>query len=147
MNRKIIITAYIVWVCCASVFGQIADVVKTIPEGKWVLEMENVKAQKTCIHEEVIHAREISMDSLNIEIFTEINVKGDILTFSSAKGTLQTKYEYTKKRGIQFDNPTFPFSGGGNVIADKLYLQQRIIDPADETDPIFVSFIYVFKSI
>ena len=146
MNRKIIVAACLVGVCCISALGQIADIVKTIPEGKWVLAPESVKAQKTCIHEEVTHAREIRIDSLNVEIFTQISVIQDTLFISSAKETLRTKYEYTKRTGIQFNNKSIPFLCGGNVIADKLYLQQRIIDPTDETDPIYVSFIFEYKS-
>jgi hypothetical protein len=78
-----------------SAFSQIPNVKKEIPEGKWVLQTETVRADKACNHPKGVHAHEVSMKSINILFYTEIEVKGDMLYFiSDGGGTLQTKYTY-----------------------------------------------------
>ena len=129
----------------ATAFGQMSNQSRKIPEGKWVLEQQRVKASIGCDHDRGVHAHEISVDSLNIVFYTEINVKQDTLFFTSVENTLQTTYTYTLKTGIVFDNPSIPFSSGGNVIADKLYVQQRIINPLNEGDTVYVDFVYELK--
>ena len=130
----------------ATGFAQIKDEQKTILEGEWVLEQESVRANKGCNHEKGIHAHEVSLETVDVVIYTEIKVKQDTLFFISANDTLQTTYVYTKKTGINFGTPNFPFTNGCNVYSDRMYLYQRVIDSLDETEPIYVSFVYEYKS-
>ena len=146
MRVKIITLTCILAGISLAGFSQIKDEPRSIQEGKWVLEKESVQANKACNHQEGAHAHKVDIKDVDVVIYTEIKVKQDTLFFISAKGTLQTTYVYTKKTGINFDSPNFPFSGGGNVIANKLYLQQKIADPLDENSPIYVSFIYEYKN-
>jgi hypothetical protein len=144
--KQLILTGFLFAFIGLSAFSQIPNVKKEIPEGKWVLQTETVRADKACNHEKGVHAHEVSMKSINILFYTEIEVKGDMLYFISDSGdTLQTKYTYTRFDGIAFDSPSIPFISGGSVVADKLYMQQQIKNSADELDTIYVSFTYVLN--
>ena len=127
-----------------SVFAQLKNEQKQIPEGKWVLKQENVGASKGCDHERGIHSHDVNVNDIDVEIFTELEVKQNSITLKSSKSTLRGKYTYSDKEGIRFDS-SIPFSNGGNVIAGVLYLQQRVNDPLDEAHPVYVSFIYEQK--
>jgi len=143
MKRKFFI--FFMLLSSFSVFAQLTNEQKQIPEGKWVLEQENVRASKGCNHAKGTHAHDVDMNNVNIELFTQLEVKQNSITLKSSKSTLRGKYTYSDREGIRFDSPTIPFSSGGNVIAGKLYLQQRINDPLDESDPTYVSFVYEQK--
>jgi len=148
-----IITACIVWASWAAALGQVADVVKTIPEGKWVLKMESVHAIIGCRHdsledleEDHVHVdHEVNLNDIDIEIYANMEVRQDSIILKSSKNTLKTKYVYTKKSGIRFDSADIPFNPGGNVFGNLLYVQQRIVNPANENEEIFISFVYEYK--
>ena len=126
--------------------AQVKDEQKVIPEGKWLLQQESVRAEKGCNHAEGIHTEEVNIETVDVMIYTEIKVKQDTLFFISANDTLQTAYVYTKKTGICFVSPNFPLSNGGNVYGNNLYVQQRIDNHSfDSTQPMFISFIYEYK--
>lgn len=143
MNMKQKVIIFFMLLGAFPVFSQLKNEQKHIPEGKWVLE--NVYAAKGCNHDNHkgdAHAHDININDVDIELYTELEVKQNSITLKSLKNTLQGTYVYTTKEGIRFDSPAIPFSQGGNVIAGKLYLQQRVNDPLDESHPTYVSFIY-----
>ena len=142
MKRKFFI--FLMLLSSFSVFAQLKNEQKQIPEGKWVLKQESVGASKGCDHDKSIHIHEININDIDVEIFTELEVKQNSITLKSSKNILQGKYTYSNREGIRFDSP-IPFNPGGNVIAGVLYLQQRVNDPLDESHPIHVSFIYEQK--
>ena len=146
MRAKVITLTCILAGMSLTGFSQIKDEPRSIQEGKWVLEQESVQANKACNHQEGTHSHKVDIKDVNIVIYTEIKVKQDTLFFISGKDTLKTTYVYTKKTGINFGAPNFPFSNGGNVIAGKLYLQRKVADKSDENHPIYVSFIYEYKN-
>ena len=131
--------------CSFSVFSQQKNEQKRIPEGKWVLE--NVTATKGCDHNDHEEdAHDIDINDVDIELYTELEVSQNSITLISSKNKLQGTYVYTSMEGIRFNSPAIPFNPGGNVIAGKLYLQQRVDDPLDKSDPTYVSFIYEQKN-
>ena len=144
MKRKFFI--FLMLLSSFSVFAQLKNEQKQIPEGKWVLE--NVYASKGCNHDNPegdVHAHEININDVDIELYTELEVKQNSVTLKSSKNTLQGTYVYTSREGIRFDTSAIPFGPGGNVFAGKLYMQQRVNNPLNESDPTYVSFIYEHK--
>ena len=146
MKRKFFI--FLMLLSSFSVFAQLKNEQKQIPEGKWVLKPENIYVSKGCNHDNPegdVHTHEININDVDIELYTELEVKQNSITLKSSKNILQGTYVYTRREGIRFDTSAIPFSPGGNVFADKLYLQQRVNDPLNESHPTYVSFIYEQK--
>ncbi len=150
--KTLMLTAVIV-TCNISVFAQLKNKSKQIPEGIWVLDEEFIQASRAgCSHGssgEHIHTQRptnIDIDSLDIKLYTELQVKQDSMVLISPNGSVRVKYTFDDTNGIRFDSPTAPFSPGGNVFADRLYVQQQVADPLDEADLVYVSLIYVYKN-
>ena len=152
-NLKMI--AIMVCIVPVSVFGQIPTVNKIIPEGKWELIQESVNAIIGCRHEcymetdpkdEHVHInQEVNVKNLDFDMYTELEVKQDIIILKSSEKMLNTKYIYTNKEGITYDSKDIPFNSGGNVYGNKLYVQQRMSNPTNEKETIYISFIYEHK--
>jgi len=137
--------------------AQHRNVRKQIPEGKWVLISEGVQAMKSCrhctsgAHSNVGNSHNhdnltVNIKNIDIEIYTEIEVKRDSIIFISSGKKLEGKYTYTSREGIQFDAPAIPFNSGGNVFGKRLYLQQQIRNFQDEAETIYISFVYEYKN-
>lgn len=143
---KVLMLAAVTVICSVQGFAQQTNERKQIPEGKWVLERESVRAfTANCNHEEHANSQIINMDDVNAELYSELQVKQDSVLFISAKGSIKGKYTFDDIRGIRFDSSAIPFNAGGNVIANKLYIQQRVANPLHESNPIYVSLVYEHK--
>ena len=161
-----IVCAFAAGICSISVtgFAQKRVVQKKIPEGKWVLEREiihafiidGVKETKGNVnemadrHDHDHHSHDgdkiLNINNIDIELYTELEVKKDSIILKSSKNTMVTKYVYDNRRGIQYDAHDFPFLPGGNVFGNNLYVQQRIDNHSLDTDnSIFISFSYAYK--
>ena len=157
--RKMIALAFAVCICGISVsgFAQMREFQKKIPEGKWTLEKESVRAFiPGCMHSasDAVGANHIHQPDINVNIndidiviYTELDVKQDSIMLISAKNTLRTKYTYSNRQGIRYEASSVPFLPGGNVYGAKLYVQQRIDKHSlRSASPVFVSYIYELKA-
>jgi hypothetical protein len=70
--------------------------------------------------------------TLIVDLFTEVEVVGNAVTFKSPKGNLPANYTYSTMEGIEFDNPAIPFKPGGGHIVRGLMFMQLIEDPTDD---------------
>jgi hypothetical protein len=64
----------------------------------------------------------ITIESLGVDIFTEIEVQGNVMTLKSANKTVQSTYFNSEDDGIVFNSPEVPFKGGS--VSDRLHLFQ-----------------------
>lgn len=152
MKTMLLKTLMLVAVAAAysiSAYAQPKNETKQIPEGKWVLVPERIQAFKPschdgsseghiCSHEAV----SISIDDIDVELYTELRVRQDSILLIAPQGNIGAKYVYTRRDGISYNSPAIPFMPRGTEHLNMLYVQQRVVDPLNESTPIYISLVY-----
>lgn len=116
-------------------FAQQSSEQKEVLKGKWVLE--SVSAS------DVNDVNPIDVNSLKVEVFSEIEIDTNTITIVYKGKTLKGEYSIDNMN-INFDFSSLPFDAEWGITGDKLYLLQKIKSPLSETE-ILISSIYKRK--
>lgn len=119
-----------------SVFAQMKNDSRKLLQGKWLLE--SVSAYK------VNDIKPVNIDSTNIEIYSQIEIKEDMAILSNKENIREVNY-ILDETGFRFATPSVMYITEWSVAGDKLYLLQIIPSLFDETKDVFVSLIYKHK--
>lgn len=114
-------------------FAQTKNNDKELLQGKWVLE--SVAAHDPNKPEP------LQIEDLNIEIYSEIEIKNDVATLISKQNTLKGKYKIDNSY-LNFDLPATSFVVEWGIVENELHLLQRIEEPTETSGMILVSSIY-----